>query len=243
MTIPELNSKTGAFFDTYLGKALDTDGAPPKNPYQCVDPIKRFLSDYWGIGPHAIGRALNYYLKTPASILEHFNKVPTTDVKKGDIVVLRTVGHVDLNGDGHVMIGTGNQNGSQFEGFEQNGSTGNGLGKGNDRMRYRWVAKSRIVGVLRAKTTAPPPAPVPVKMPPLHSSIQILKGYTRTTFRPGTDTEAGKIKAVNDSFYYHVRGYDTKFPYRIIINSATGGGNGVALALYYKDGKRIEGWK
>lgn len=92
----------------------------------------------------------------------------------------------------------------------------------------------------------PPTIPKPPstgKMPTIGSSIKILKGYTRTTYKAGTTTVAGTIRATDESFIYQVRGYDPKYGYRILINSASGGGNGVALALYYTNGNRVEGWQ
>jgi hypothetical protein len=80
------------------------------------------------------------------------------------------------------------------------------------------------------------------KMPPIGATINITKGTTRGTFRAGTTTVAGTIKATDNTFNYLVRGYDPKYPNRILINSASAGGNGVALALYYTNGTRIEGW-
>lgn len=80
-------------------------------------------------------------------------------------------------------------------------------------------------------------------MPSIGSWIQLMPQDTRTTFRVGTANEAGKIRVIDDTFKYLVRGYDEKFPGRIIINSASAGGNGVGLALYYLNGQRIPGWK
>lgn len=81
------------------------------------------------------------------------------------------------------------------------------------------------------------------KMPPVGSKIQLLPKDVRTTFRPGTTTVAGRIDVKDNTYFYFVRGYDPKYPYRITINSASAGGNGVSLALYYTNGKLIPGWK
>jgi murein DD-endopeptidase MepM/ murein hydrolase activator NlpD len=80
-------------------------------------------------------------------------------------------------------------------------------------------------------------------MPPVNSRIQLLPRDTRTTFKAGTTTPAGRINITNNSFIYIVRGYDSRYPNRILINSASAGGNGVALALYYTNGTVIKGWK
>jgi len=81
------------------------------------------------------------------------------------------------------------------------------------------------------------------KMPPIWTAIRIKKGQVRTTYYPGSTAKAGTIRATDDTFVYTVRGYDPKYPYRIIINSKSGGGDNIALALYYTNGNLIEGWE
>lgn len=107
-----------------------------------------------------------------------------------------------------------------------------------------WIMWNRGVRVdgRNHVTIVVPPKPAPSKMPPIGTRVRLLRGYTRTTFRAGTTTVAGTIRVTSDDFYYFVRGYDSKYPYRILINSASAGGSGVALALYYTNGSRIEGW-
>lgn len=89
----------------------------------------------------------------------------------------------------------------------------------------------------------------PSGMPAVNSSIQLIpnvnSNVVRTTYKKGTATVAGRITVPprDNSFVYTVRGYDDKYPGRIIINSASGGGNGVGLALYYLNGSLVEGWK
>jgi len=85
--------------------------------------------------------------------------------------------------------------------------------------------------------------PKPTGMPAVNSKIKLLSPDNRSTFRAGTITKAGNIAVTNDTdFVYTVRGYDPKFPYRIIINSRSAGGDGVALALYYTNGTKIPKW-
>lgn len=87
-------------------------------------------------------------------------------------------------------------------------------------------------------------APVtPTKMPPIGSKIQLLPQDTRTTFKAGTTTAVGTIRVTDNTFIYDVRGYDPKYPNRILINSTSAGGNGVALALYYNNGVRVPKWQ
>lgn len=80
-------------------------------------------------------------------------------------------------------------------------------------------------------------------MPAVGSKIQLLPVDTRTTYRAGTTTEAGKIHVKDGTYVYVVRGYDPKYPNRVLINSESAGGDGVALALYYTNGQLIPGWK
>jgi murein DD-endopeptidase MepM/ murein hydrolase activator NlpD len=98
---------------------------------------------------------------------------------------------------------------------------------------------SNFVDWEKLLVAAPTP---PSKMPKVGQMINITKGMTRNTYRAGTTTVAGKIYAKDTSYNYTVRGYDSKYPYRILINSASAGGNGVALALYYTNGAKIDGW-
>lgn len=101
-----------------------------------------------------------------------------------------------------------------------------------------WGESVNGVGVIQWRNDAPAAS----KMPAVGSKIRLLPGQTRTTFRAGTTTVAGHIKVTDNSYIYTVRGYDPKYPNRIIINSRTAGGDGVALALYYTNGSLIEGW-
>lgn len=85
-------------------------------------------------------------------------------------------------------------------------------------------------------------APQTSKMPSVGSRVKLAKGTTRNTFRAGTTTAVGTIRVTDESFIYTVRGYDPKYPNRILINSKSAGGDGVALALYLTNGTKIEGW-
>lgn len=72
-------------------------------------------------------------------------------------------------------------------------------------------------------------------MPRVGSSIRVT--IPRTVYRAGTVTAIGTLPPD----VRVVRGYDPKFPNRILVNSSSLG-NGIALALYYQSGARIEGW-
>lgn len=80
-------------------------------------------------------------------------------------------------------------------------------------------------------------------LPAVGSKIQLLPTDQRTTFVSGTATVKGKINVTDQTFKYVVRGHDPKFKNRILINSVSGGGDGVSLALYYLNGNIIPGWK
>jgi len=85
----------------------------------------------------------------------------------------------------------------------------------------------------------PAPTPPSSGMPAIGSKVFVT--INRTSFVPGTARPAGVVRPGGGSYYW-VRGYDANYPGRIIINSASAGGT-VALALYYVNGQRIEGWK
>lgn len=81
-----------------------------------------------------------------------------------------------------------------------------------------------------------PPTVAPNRMPPVGSRIRFTN--PRTAFVAGTT----KVKGTLPPDTRIVRGYDPKYPNRILVNSASVG-NGVAVALYYTNNVRIPGWK
>jgi len=81
------------------------------------------------------------------------------------------------------------------------------------------------------------------KMPAIGSKIKLANGTRRTTFRAGTQTQAGVLKVTDETFIYTIRAYDPRYPNRILINSRSAGGDGVALALFYTNGNKIDGWQ
>lgn len=242
MTQDQVNKNYDTFQRNWIGKRDDFDGI---YRYQCVDIIKRYMYSYFGIGNGAYGNAIDYWYSTASAIANKFNRVNTKDVRKGDIVVLETNLTPIRKGKqpGHIGIASGVQTSTTVQILEQNGSTGNGSGLGNDAIRLRNVSKTRIAGILRPKVIVlPPPTNVPSGMPKVGQTVNIHKGQVRTTFVAGTTTVAGTIRATANDFNYLIRGYDPKYPNRGIINTASGGGNGVALAFFYTDGRRIDGW-
>lgn len=101
----------------------------------------------------------------------------------------------------------------------------------------------RYVTIPPTGSTVITPPKVTSTMPSVGSSIQLVPQDVRTTYRAGTTIVAGTIRVTDNSFVYRVRGYDPKYPGRIIINSASAGGNGVSLALFYTSGALIPGWR
>lgn len=219
------------FRNKWIGKRVDYDRV---YGYQCVDLVKQYMAECYGLKPASWGNAIDYWYSTNPAVLTKFERVSTTVTRAGDIVIFR-----GINGNpyGHIGIADSPSGILTTATLEQNGSTGNGSGIGGDAIRVRAITRSRIVGVLRPKASHPVS-----KMPNVGQRINITKGTTRTTFRAGTTTVAGYIRATDTSFNYVVRGYDPRYPNRVLINSASAGGNGVALALYYNTGAKIEGW-
>lgn len=226
MSYPTFKSK-------YLGKRVNPDGVAG---YQCVDVIKQYLIEEKGAKPGSWGDALDYASKPAKDFLALVDKVGLP-ARQGDIVVFYTNGHNgDLNyGSGHIGIADG-PSGSTVPTLEQNGSTGSGAGTGADAIRVRNIDAKRVAAVYRLKGSSN------LDMPAVGSRIQLIPRDTRTTYKAGTANVAGKINVTDNTFNYIVRGYDSKYPGRIIINSASAGGNGVGLALYYLTGERIPGW-
>ena len=108
--------------------------------------------------------------------------------------------------------------------------------------RPKYLGWGESINGVRVINYVASPTPAPSKMPKIGSKIRLDAGTRRTTFRAGTQTQAGILKVTDNTFVYTVRAYDPRYPNRILINSRSAGGNGVALALFYFSGKSIEGW-
>jgi len=180
-----------SFEQKWLGQHVDTDGFPAdiKNAngtitvkrFQCVDLVKQYMHDEYGVPFGSYGDAANYGQKPHPEILRKFDPLlASTPVKAGDLLPL-----YGLNGKtaGHIGIATGSQNNAAAEILEQNGSTGNGDGEGPNRIRKRFVPKSRIICVLRPKTvvvaSAPQSAPAPPAAPG-QRTYTVVKGDNLT---------------------------------------------------------------
>lgn len=220
-----------SFKNKWVGKRVDYDGV---YGYQCVDLIKQYAREEYKLKPGAWGNAVDYWYSPNKTLLTKFTRISTKSARRGDIVIFKGV-----NGNPYGHIGIADKNAGTFSvaTLEQNGATGNGSGVRGDAIRVRNITKSRVLGVLRPRAAKPV-----VKMPAVGSKIKLSKGVTRTTFRAGTTKVAGRIYATDNSYIYTIRGYDQVYGGRIIINSRSAGGNGVALALYYTNGNKISGW-
>lgn len=138
------------FANEWLGKRVTVDAG---NDYECVELIKQYLIEVYGLGNGAWGNAIDYWNNTAPAILEKFDKVASTTVAEGDIVVL-----VGINGNtyGHITIASGQQTDATYQALEQNGFDGSGNGEGGNAIRYRDITKSRIAGILRPKVAEAP---------------------------------------------------------------------------------------
>lgn len=235
-------------FNTFMNAMLklgrvDTDGVPKGKYYQCVDLVKRYMLDEFSVPYGSYGNAIDYWYRTAPAILRKFTKVAGSQVMPGDIVVLETNHNPIQRGmqPGHIGLATGIQDGNTFQLLEQNGD-GNGTGLGGGAIRVRTISKYRIAGILRPLTAPGAPAQA-AGMPAIGARIKLAAGTRRTTFRAGTTQGAGQIYVRDDSYIYTVRAYDPVYKNRILINSRSAGGDGVALALFYTSGARIEGWE
>lgn len=131
--------------------------------FQCVDEIRQYFYEVDGLtNTGGIPTAISYWTDTPASVLEKYDRIETTDTQQGDIVILRTRNHTDLAGDGHIGV-LDHEDASNVYLLEQN-MNGTGSGNGYDAIGvYRGIPKSRVIGVLRHKPAPPPPPPAPAK--------------------------------------------------------------------------------
>lgn len=79
------------------------------------------------------------------------------------------------------------------------------------------------------------PKPVSSVMPAVGSVIRVT--INRTLYKPNSDQVLGVLRP-GGGYNYQVRGIRNN---RVIVRSASAGGDG-ELALFYKNGQRIEGW-
>lgn len=213
------------FKSQWNGKNVDYDGVYGK---QCVDLIKQYIAQEYGLKPGAWGNAIDYFYSPNSAILAKFDRLSTKQARSGDIVILNGV---NGNPYGHIGISDASSGILTVTILEQNGATGNGSGVGGDAIRLRAVPLSRVVGVLRPRTAKPS-----LRMPAVGSSITI--SVPRTAFKPGTTQAVGTLQPD----VRVVRGYDPVYGNRVLVNSRSLG-NGLAVALYFTNRVKIDGWK
>lgn len=160
--------------------------------YQCVSYAKQYMSERFHIPNGYYGNAIDWWNNTPPSFYPFIDRIATQDVQEGDVVILFGL---KGNTDGHIGVGSGKENTSQFELSEQNGSTGNGSGLNGDAIRTRWIDKSRIAGVLRPKpvVASPPPKPYYIVTPPDFVPKEVIAKRETIKFDLAHQTEADML--------------------------------------------------
>lgn len=140
-------SDYATFKNKYTGQRLNVDGV---FQYQCVDLIIQYAREVLGTNASMYGNAIDMWTHTPQGLLDTCDRLATTDCQVGDIVVLRTAGHNDFTGDGHIGIADHQDAGNVWL-LEQN-ALGGANGTGVDAIGiHRAISKSRIAGVLRPR--------------------------------------------------------------------------------------------
>lgn len=231
MTSAELQAKFTDFINQHKGGKVKTATAyngKDSGPYQCVEEPKAFL-EFVGLKSGAYGNAIKWWYSTAAYLLAVCDKVSGTTVQAADIVVLESnkTPIVKGSGEGHIGQATGNQTATEFEIFEQNGSTGNGSGTGNDALRTRMVPKARIAGILRIKTTSSPALSGTKNWIPAGAvGMDVILSRSVDSWRfyhIGTRNVITRLNPKKNGGRYLVEGIDTAIPNRVIITSPTWG--------------------
>lgn len=145
------------FKKKWLGKRIDYDHV---YLYQCVDLIKQYWYEVYGVSAGSWGNAYDYWRRPHKDMLKYFNRVAGSRVKTGDVVVF-----YPLNSSrpyGHIGVATGRATSTSVEVLEQNGGWPmTALGLGTDAIRATYIKRSRVAGIIRRKSTSPSqPAPI-----------------------------------------------------------------------------------
>lgn len=114
--------------------------------YQCVDLIKQYLHELYGLNPGGWGDAKDYWEHTNPAILTKFSK-QQPPVKPGDIVVVKPTRQFPKGHIGIAVFVTPSTVGL----LEQNGGSGSGNGLGTNAIRIRTINNNEIYGLLRPK--------------------------------------------------------------------------------------------
>jgi surface antigen len=139
------------FTTSWLGRTVDIDGVAG---VQCVDFVKLYLRDGFGIPVQPMGDAISWWNSPKQALLSKFDRIATQTPQKGDIVVLH-----GLSGNpyGHVVLCLDVVSDSHFLAVEQNGTDSSGVVKNGDEVRTRQIVRTRIAGVYRPKSQINPP--------------------------------------------------------------------------------------
>lgn len=133
------------FVTKWTGKSIDYDGVYGA---QCVDLIKQYLKDEYGLAPGSWGDAYKYFTNTAPAILAKFDRVTNNPADKnqvpkaGDIIVWSSA-TPGSNGAGHVAIYLELIPGAGFYSLDQNWG-----GKTVMRVKHSWT---NVIGWLTPK--------------------------------------------------------------------------------------------
>ena len=133
------------FIKNHLNKAVDYDGAAG---VQCIDLVKCYLKEVFGISPGAWGDAHAYYdnFYDHKELTNNFTRIANTPdfvPKKGDIAVWKS--SLSSGGWGHIAICTGEGNTTYFYSYDQNWT---GRHDPCTKIKHNY---SHFAGVLRPK--------------------------------------------------------------------------------------------
>lgn len=136
------------FKSTYIGKKFDYDG---KYGYQCVDLAKLWSKEGWNLKPGAVGHtgsAKDVFIYSDSMLsskeVQRIKNQPKLAPPQGAIIVFNST---SKNKYGHIAV-VDKSDLKNVIVLEQNGSTGNGSGEGNDAIRLKTYDYSNVLGWL-----------------------------------------------------------------------------------------------
>lgn len=136
-----------SFKKRWIDKRNDYDGG---YGYQCVDLIKQYLADEFGIRAGAWGNAIAYWNNTNPGLYGRFNRVANTPdlvPPTGSIAIFNPVSG---NPYGHIAI-VDSASKKVLNVLEQNGGRGSKTGTGTDAIRVRNIGYGNVAGFLIPK--------------------------------------------------------------------------------------------
>lgn len=140
-----------SFVRNTLGRTIDIDGVAG---VQCVDLIKLYIRDGFGIPVQSMGNAIQWWTATKPVLLSKFDRIASQSPQKGDIVILHGLSG---NSYGHIVLCVDRLSPSTFLALEQNGSHSGADVRPGDAVRTRQIPTTRIAGLLRPKSSVNPP--------------------------------------------------------------------------------------